>query len=776
MKPTENSTTMELGNHINQDYRKLFDNATISMWNEDFTLVFQHIAELKKLDIPDIKKYLNQNPDVLSSLIKQFKINSVNTSTLKLFKAASEQDFLNNLQIIYGTGANKMFVNLIKSIWNNKKSFTAEVIFKTLKGEEFTALFSTHIPQTELEQKTVPVSIQNLRDAESAEKESLLKLEQAQKIGHIGSWEWNPLTDNAIWSNEMYSIYGVEKAEFDPTSENVGKTILEEDRHKMEHAIGQVFQGEVVDPFEFRILRPNNQIRFLKIIGLQINEGVLFGVTQDITDKKKIENKLNEAQKLAKVGSWLFNPTNQKSEWSDEMFRIWGFDSAKGAPEVEAFTSRVHTEDLELFNQTLTNAATLGTAFDIEYRINLPSDEQKIVKVICKPILDKSGKVFSLTGTSQDITSQKQFEEAHVKHQRLKAIGEISSSVAHDFNNSLQEMMGNLEIMKLQNNFQDSTLERLNNIASIIGDVAERVGALQKFSDTEHIDKNNKRLDFNTLIEETLKQSRPLWKDGMEKEGLKINIQTDFKEIPKIGGNSGELKSAIYNLIKNSIEAMPTGGDLTIKTGVKEKMVYATFTDTGTGMDEETKLKIFQPFFSTKGFESGRGLGMSGVYSIVKKHGGDIIVKNSQLNKGTTLELIFPISELDDTTVANKNETNNKEDLSVLWVDDDFLIAASARIMVESIGHKCTAVNNGKKALEHLNNNNCDIVFTDIGMSNMNGWELADEIRSKFQNEIKIVVVTGWDVKEDLKEKHKINFVLQKPFTMKQLQKIIQDL
>ncbi|MFT5306820.1 MAG: CheY-like chemotaxis protein, partial [Chitinophagales bacterium] len=371
---------------------------------------------------------------------------------------------------------------------------------------------------------------------------------------------------------------------------------------------------------------------------------------------------------------------------------------------------------------------------------------------------------------------QKQFEEAHVKHQRLKAIGEISSSVAHDFNNSLQEMMGNLEIMKLQNNFQDSTLERLNNIASIIGDVAERVGALQKFSDTEHIDKNNKRLDFNTLIEETLKQSRPLWKDGMEKEGLKINIQTDFKEIPKIGGNSGELKSAIYNLIKNSIEAMPTGGDLTIKTGVKEKMVYATFTDTGTGMDEETKLKIFQPFFSTKGFESGRGLGMSGVYSIVKKHGGDIIVKNSQLNKGTTLELIFPISELDDTTVANKNETNNKEDLSVLWVDDDFLIAASARIMVESIGHKCTAVNNGKKALEHLNNNNCDIVFTDIGMSNMNGWELADEIRSKFQNEIKIVVVTGWDVKEDLKEKHKINFVLQKPFTMKQLQKIIQDL
>jgi signal transduction histidine kinase len=779
MNLTKKSTPLELSNRINQDYKKLFDNATISIWNEDFTLVFKHLAELKKLDIPDIQEYLNQNPDVLSSLITKFKINSVNTATLELFKAVNEQDFLNNLQFIFGEGTNKIFVNLIISIWNSKKSFTAEVIFNTLKGEKFAALFSTHIPQTELEQKTVPISIQSiqdLRDAESAKRESLFKLEQAQKIGHIGSWEWNPLTDNAIWSKEMYSIYGVEKAEFEPTSENVTKTIVEEDRHKMEHAIEQVFQGEVVDSFEFRILRPNNQIRFLKIIGLQIDEGILYGVTLDITDKKKIENKLNQAQRLAQVGSWLFNPTNQKSEWSDEMFRIWGFDYTKGTPQIELFSSRVHTEDLELFNQSLTNAAELGTAFNIEYRINMPNAEQKIVKVICKPIQDKSGKVVSLTGTSQDITSQKQFEAANVQHQRLKAIGEISSSVAHDFNNSLQEMMGNLEIIKLQNNFQAGPLERLNNIASIIGDVADRVGALQKFSDTEQIDKNIKLLDFNTLIEETLNQSRPLWKDGMEKEGLEINIETDFKEIPKISGNSGELKSAVYNLIKNSIEAMPTGGDLTIKTGVKEKMVYATFTDTGTGMNEETKLKIFQPFYSTKGLEYGRGLGMSGVYSIIKTHGGDIIIKNSQLNKGTTLELTFPISQLDDTTVTNKNENNNKEDLSVLWVDDDSLIAASAQIMVESIGHKCKSVNNGKKALEHLNNNNCDIVFTDIGMSKMNGWELADEIRNKFQNDIKIVVVTGWDVKEELKEKHKINFILQKPFTIEQLQKIIQDL
>ncbi len=759
---------------IKEDYRKLFDNATISIWNEDFTLVFEQIDDLRKLDIPNIKIYLEQNPEVLFSLLSKLKVNSVNKATLTLFKADSNQEFLNNIHCTFGEGANKVFVNLIESIWNNKKSFTSEVNYKTLKGDGFPALFSVHIPQTELEQKTVPVSIQSiqeLRDAESAKRESLIKLEQAQKLGRIGSWEWNPETDTAIWSDEMYRIYGVEKDVFEPTSENVSKTILEKDKHKMENAIGQLLKGELVDSFEFKIIRPNNELRDLNIIALQISKGIIFGVTQDITDRKKIENKLNEAQKLAKIGSWLFNPSTQKIEWSDETFHLWGFDSKESAPEYDALVNRIHIDDQELFNSAVDKAIRLGTPYDIEHRICLPNGEQKFVRAICQPVLGINGEVVELAGTSQDITSQKLFEEAQVKHQRLKAIGEMSSSVAHDFNNSLQEMMGNLEIVKLQSDFSDSTLDRLNNIGAIIGDVADRVSALQKFGDTEHNDKNAKPLDFNTSIEEVLNQSRPLWKDAMEREGVKITVLTDFEEVPKISCNSGELKSAIYNLVKNSIEAMPKGGDLIIKTGVKTEGVYVTFTDTGIGMDEETKLKVFEPFYSTKGFELGRGLGMSGVYSIVKKYNGDIVVKNSELNKGTTIEIVFPISKQDEIEVINKNEQKDKELFNVLWVDDDFLIAEDASMMVESIGHKCNVVNSGKDALKHLNNNTCDIIFTDIGMPVMNGKDLAKAIRNKYGNKIKIVAVTGWDIDAKVKEKYGIDFVMQKPFTLEELKK-----
>ncbi|MGL1887158.1 MAG: PAS domain S-box protein [Reichenbachiella sp.] len=644
---------------IKEDYRRLFDNATISIWNEDFTLVFEQIDELRKLDIPDIKIYLEENPEVVFSLLQKLKINSVNNATLKLFKAASDQDFLDNIQVTFGEGAYEVWRDLIESIWNNKQSFTAEVNYKTLKGDEFAALFSIHIPQTELEQKTVPVSIQSIQAIRDAESE-----------------------------------------------------------------------------------------------------------------KRKSLKKLNEAQKLAHIGSWLFNPSNQKSEWSDEMFHIWGFDPKKGTPEFDSIIKLIHPDDLELFNGSLDKAVNLGIPYDIEFRICNPNFEKKSLRGICHPVLGNNGEVISLNGTNQDITRQKIFEAAQVKDHRLKAIGEMSSSIAHDFNNALQAMMGNLEIVKYKNDFSDRTLESLNNIGNIIADIAGRVNALQKFGDTVHEDKNAKPIDFNTLIEESLKESRPLWKDDMEKEGLKVTVITEFGDIPKIRCNSGELKSAIYNIIKNGIEAMSEGGDLTIKTGVKTEGVFASFTDTGTGMDEESKSKIFQPFYSTKGFKLGRGLGMSGVYSTVKKFSGTIGVKSSGLAQGTTIEMAFPISEPEGIIARSESDPMEKTSFSVLWVDDDRMITKTVSGLIELIGHKCTIVNSGKDALEYLDNNTCDIVITDIGMPEMNGWELADTIRDKFGDQIKIGVVSGWGIDQKVKVEHAIDFVLQKPFTMEELKNL----
>ena len=566
----------------------------------------------------------------------------------------------------------------------------------------------------------------------------------------------------------------------------------------------QTKQGAHSINFENRYLCKNNEYIILSWSAFFNKEdGVTYATARDVTKEKliklelikskehaeqseekkilailKLENsekRLKQTERLAQVGSWFIDIASQKVEWSDQAFKMWGFDSKKGTPDYDSLVKLIHGDDLELFNSSYEKAVNLCIPYDIEFRICLSNEEQKTIRAICEPMLGEDGKVASITGSNQDITSQKAFEKAQIKHQRIKAIGEMSSSIAHDFNNSLQQMVGNLEVIKLQNDYPEKTNKRLNNIGSIISDAADRVSALQKFGDTKYDGIDTELIDFNTLINESLIQSRPLWKDGMEKNGLKINVITDLKDIPKIFGNKGELKSAVYNLIKNSVEAMPEGGDIIIKTGTKGKEIFATFTDTGIGMNEETKTKVFEPFFSTKGFKLGRGLGMSGVFNLIKKHNGSIVVKSSVLFKGSTFKIVFPIGQNEDNKIINKNKLKNKAKFNILWVDDDTSITEAISELLELIGHKCTIANNGKNALEYLSENTCDIVFTDIGMSGMNGWELIAAIRNDFGNQIKIITVSGWNIDEKTKEEHTIDFVLQKPFTIERLEEIFLE-
>ena len=278
------------------------------------------------------------------------------------------------------------------------------------------------------------------------------------------------------------------------------------------------------------------------------------------------------------------------------------------------------------------------------------------------------------------------------------------------------------------------------------------------------------------MIEESLDQSRPLWKDGMEKKGLRFRMITDFKDIPKFEGHKGVLKSAIHNLIKNSIEAMPKGGDIKITTSCRGKQVFATFTDTGFGMDEKTKIKVFEPFFSTKGFKLGRGLGMSGVYNTIKDYNGDITVKTSKPNEGTTFEISSPAIHKEEAKETIETKPQEKEVFNILWVDDDVMITKDVSELIELMGHTCTIANSGKTALAHLHENRYDLVFTDIGMPEMNGWEFIKKVRNDFSKDIKIITVSGWSIDAKVKKEHGIDVVLQKPFTVEKLENLFSTL
>jgi len=247
--------------------------------------------------------------------------------------------------------------------------------------------------------------------------------------------------------------------------------------------------------------------------------------------------------------------------------------------------------------------------------------------------------------TITDTTKEKVAENTIKESQRLRIIGEMASGIAHDFNNSLQVMLSSLNIVRLKSEFDKPTLKSLENIELMILEVSERVRTLQKFGEKKQHEINHSILNLQTLIEDCINQISPLLKDTSERNGVSIKINTRLIPQTFISGNKFEINSVLLNTIKNCIEALPNGGVIDLVTEIKSDKIFLTITDSGIGMSDEIKSKIFQPFFTTKGFELGRGLGMSSAFSIIKEHSGIIYIKNSELGKGTTIEIILPLKK-----------------------------------------------------------------------------------------------------------------------------------
>jgi PAS domain S-box-containing protein len=382
--------------------------------------------------------------------------------------------------------------------------------------------------------------------------------------------------------------------------------------------------------------------------------------------------------------------------------------------------------------------------------------------------------------TVEDVTEKKRSAEILIKNQRLSAIGEMAASIAHDLNNSLQIILGNVDLALNEKSVSDNLLKYLKIINNVINDVTVRVRHLQRFGGKNIERKTYEPVNMNILIEEVILQMRPLWKDDAEIKGLTFQIKTDYKDLSEIYGNDGELRMVLYNIINNSIEAMPGGGEITISTNSVAEGAAVAISDTGIGMNEATRTRLFQPFYSTKGMDIGRGLGMSGVLSIIKEHKGNIYIKSSEPGKGTTIELILPYMEKTTSEAKThgkqvKTSKEAKKSLKILWVDDENSIRYVASEMLKILGHKSDTVASGQSALQLLDTNNYDLVITDLGMPEMNGWQLADAIKKKCNGNMKIAVISGWgdQISESEKEKHAVHFVINKPFSMLQLENLL---
>lgn len=367
----------------------------------------------------------------------------------------------------------------------------------------------------------------------------------------------------------------------------------------------------------------------------------------------------------------------------------------------------------------------------------------------------------------------KEAQEQLIQSEKLRALGEMAGGVAHDFNNLLGAILGRAQLLILS--AQDAEIKKgLKIIEKASLDGAETVRRIQEFTRLR-TDENFAEIDINEILRESLEITKHKWKDEAQKKGVLIQVETSFNNnLPSIAGNSSELREVFVNMILNAVDAMPKGGTLSLSSKSEDGHILASVTDTGIGMSEEIKRKVFDPFFTTKG-PRGNGLGMSLAYGIITRHNGRILIK-SQEGKGTTLTVKLPRRKTEDRDGFQEKISEETQIENILIIDDEPAIRELLCDILRSEGHQAVAVDNSLKGLKLFEKEDFGIVFTDLNMPEMSGWEVIDKLRT-LKPEVVIIMITGWGTQVDSK-KLKVNSVdlfMAKPFEVKKLFEILNQ-
>ncbi len=384
------------------------------------------------------------------------------------------------------------------------------------------------------------------------------------------------------------------------------------------------------------------------------------------------------------------------------------------------------------------------------------------------PIIDEADAVAGFIITVRNISDIRAAEDESAQSRRLASIGKLTAGAAHDFNNVMAEVMGQIHLIK-KTAVDPQMIKQLDLLEGSARTGSDTIRRMLEFARGGRITEME-TLDTANLMQNVVYMTQAKWMEVQQKEGIIISTISDFEPDLYILGSKSEIINAITNLIFNAVDAMPDGGLLTMSTSEQDAKVLISVQDTGTGMTEEVRDRIFDPFFSTKG-SSGTGLGLSEVYGTLKRHGGEIIVK-SEVGVGTKISLSF------DAVKAKPVEAPvlalEVPPARILAVDDNEFFAEMLNELLTAEGHSVSTYTSTAEAIEDFAKNDYDMVITDMEMPAMGGREFAELIKSKRTN-TPILLLSGWPIflEDEPNLAEFIDFALAKPFTVEDIQKVI---
>lgn len=368
-------------------------------------------------------------------------------------------------------------------------------------------------------------------------------------------------------------------------------------------------------------------------------------------------------------------------------------------------------------------------------------------------------------------------QEALIQQERLRALGQMASGIAHDINNALVPIVGYAEL--LERHADEQVRERARRLSEAAADIARIVERLRAFYRPRAPEESLEMVDLNEAVRRAIELTRPRWYDMPQREGVTIDVDMSLAEdLPPIAAVGTEVREALINLIFNAVDAILAKGEprgrIALRTRRQAEWAIVEVIDTGVGMDEATRRRAVEPFFTTKG-EQGSGLGLAMVYGTMRRHDGGLELESAP-GQGTTARLVFPIR-----VAQRKAETQELEvptaPMRILLIDDDPRVRQVLGTMLQGMGHRVTAADGGAQGLalfeEALRRGEpYDLVLTDLGMPGILGAEVVRRVKA-ISPSTPVIVLTGWGHEAKPPE---ADAALGKPVTWRDLKAILARL
>ncbi len=354
----------------------------------------------------------------------------------------------------------------------------------------------------------------------------------------------------------------------------------------------------------------------------------------------------------------------------------------------------------------------------------------------------------------------RQTQKAVMQQERLLALGQMASGIAHDINNAISPVTLYTEsLLEREAGLTERGRGQLETIQRAIDDVAQTVARMREFYRPREPQSALIPVDMNSLVQQVIDLTHARWSDMAQRRGVSIQVRTELApDLPAIMGAENEIREALTNVIFNAIDAMPSGGPLTLRTQVVHQdavlpqgpstrgLVQVEVIDSGIGMDEDTRRRCLEPFFTTKG-ERGTGLGLAMVYGTMQRHGADIDIE-SAVGKGTTMRFHFAIPISPVAGAPAPAVPISVPPMRILVIDDDPLVLRSLRDALEAEGHRVTTADGGQAGIDafdaaHAAGDPFPVVITDLGMPYVDGRKVSGAIKTAVPKTV-VLLLTGW--------------------------------